>query len=242
MLIAYDKATRRALITDADCDSWKCPECRAKLAQGWTLRAEHGARVLQEAGVTLYFATITSHEKNKTFDACARAFPDAWGKLHKRLNRQADVREYLLVPERHKDGRMHVHAIWTFPVDTRWLKDNGRECGFGYMNQVGGRGHKDQPIDALSRVASYISKYLGKSLGDIVPPRFRRVRTSAGWAKVPAPEGELSGMEWQYIGGNGMLLEHYRRCHEEGYALIDVRTGEFFEDVDLGTIAWSSVS
>lgn len=236
LLISYDYAAHRALVTDADCCSWKCPECSERLKDQWLLHSQHGATVLMERGIKLYFATITSHEENRTFAAGAKVFPDAWGKLHKRLNRTASTREYILTPERHKDGRLHMHAIWTFPVTTRWLKDNGRECGFGFMNQIGRRGHEDEEITTVRQVAEYVSKYLAKQLGDDAPARFRRVRTSKGWEKMPLPESETSGLTWQYIGGNGALLSAYEECERAHLTMIDIRTGEIFEDEDLGTI------
>ena len=239
LLISYDPQAHRALVTDADCDSWKCPECSQRLREKWTRRAQHGALVLQQAGAHLYFATITSHERNRTFEAGAAMFPDGWAKLHKRLNRTSNIREYLLVPEHHKDGRLHMHAIWTFDVKTRWLKDNGRECGFGYKNQIGRRGHVDEEIGEITDVGAYVSKELGKQLGYVMPPRFRRVRTSAGWAKAPGPEADLSGLDWHYIGSNGALQAAYEECARQHMTMIDVRTGEVFDDVDLGTIVYS---
>lgn len=237
LLYAFDDRTKRCLVTDADCNSWKCPECRQRLKDKWVLTAQHGARLLMEEGNTLYFATITSHEKLKTFAACATVWPSAWGKLHKRLNRLSDVREYFLVPERHKDGRMHVHAIWTYPATTRWLKDNGRECGLGFKNQIGRRGHTDEAIDDVKQVSEYVSKYLTKALGDGVPARFRRVRISRGWQMMPDAESEYTKLEWKYCGTNGALDALYDQCNQADMAMIDIRTGEIFDDVDLGTIS-----
>lgn len=235
LLIAYVLDQHRALVTDADCDSWKCPECRERLRQRWVLTALHGARVLQDRGDILFFATLTSHEENTTFNTCARAFPDAWRQLHKRLNQQRAQGQYLLVPEKHKDGRLHMHALWNYPVSTRWLKDNGRACGFGYMNQIGSRGHIDEPINDAREVGQYIGKYLGKQLGDDLPPRFRRVRTSQAWAHLPAPI-TASQYDWHYVNTNGKLQTVYEACRRDNLALVDIRTGEVFDDVDLGTI------
>jgi hypothetical protein len=237
LLYAFDDKAKRCLVTDADCNSWRCPECRARMKDRWTLNAQHGARVLMDQGHTLYFATITSHEKLTTFAACAAVFPSAWSKLHKRLNRLAETREYFLVPERHQDGRMHVHAIWTFPVSTRWLKDNGRACGFGYKNQIGRRGHVDERIEDIAQVSQYVSKYLAKSLGDETPAHFRRVRVSRGWQSAPQAENEYSKLDWRYVGGNGKLDELYAECDARDMLMIDIRTGEIFDDVDLGTIS-----
>ena len=233
LLIAYDIPARRALVTDADCDSWKCAECAERMSAAWVMRAEIGARRLIDAGARVDFATLTSHERLKDFRSTAEVFPSAWDKLHKRLNRQSDTREYLMIPERHKDGRLHVHALWTFGVSRRWLKDNARACGLGYQADV-------KPVREAFHAVKYVTKYVGKALGDDAPAHFRRVRVSAGWADIPAPDVETSDLDWHYIGGNGALNAAYDECDRLNLTLIDVRTGEIFDDIDMGTIAWGN--
>lgn len=233
LLVTFDYSKNKALAVRADCDSWSCPECKEKLRFMWVRRAQHGTKVLQEQGETLYFATITSHERNTTFDACAKVWPDAWKKLHKRINKLPGSHEYLLVPEKHKDGRMHVHAIWTFTCNTRWLKDTARECGLGYMALIGRRGHKDEAIESIAETGEYVSKYLGKDLGEKLPKHFRRVRTSQKWPELDQPKSELSGLEWEYVWNNRQLEVIYMRCWAEHLDLIDAKTGEMFDDIDL---------
>lgn len=229
LLITFLYEEHRALVTDADCDSWKCPECAERLASRWSMRAEAGARKLIEAGATVDFVTLTSHERLRTFEDCERVWRSAWQKLHLRLNRAGDTREYLLIPERHKDGRMHAHALWTFGVSRRWLKDNARACGLGYQADVK---HVLEPHHATR----YVTKYIGKSLGENVPAHFRRVRVSAAWAELALPDSAASAYEWHYIGGNGALQSAYEECQRARLNMIDIRTGEVFEDVDMGTI------
>lgn len=229
LLYAIDSLTHRCLVTDADCNSWKCPECSANKASHWKLRAELGAKRLLEQGIAVDFVTMTCNPKLKTWEATSAVFPDAWSKLHKRLNRRADTREYLTVIERHKSGRLHAHAIWSFGVSERWLKDNAAECGLGYEAKV-------KPLTEPHHATRYVSKYIGKSLPDGTPAHFRRVRVSAGWAELPEPVTESSGFEWHYCGTNGALQTLYERCDAEKLSLIDIRTGEIFEDEDLGTI------
>lgn len=224
LLIAYDHPKRRALITDADCDTWTCPECVERLSSHWQLRAQIGVREFLERGLQVDTATMTSHEKLSTFEATAAVWPDAWGKLHKRLNRQADTCEYMLFPERHKDGRLHMHALWTFGVSTRWLKDNARECGLGYQAKI-------RPIEDVGRATEYATKYLSKQLKLGGPPRFRHVRVSSHWPKVPVPESDLSPYKWEHIGNDDQMMTHIDECNYYNLSLIDIRTGEQF---DLG--------
>jgi hypothetical protein len=229
LLITYLYDEHKALVTDADCDCWRCPECAKKLAAKWSLRAEIGARKLVNEGATLDFITLTSHEKNRTFEASAAVWADAWHKLHHRLNKRAEVREYLMIPERHKSGALHLHALWTFGVSRRWLKDNARACGLGYQADV-------KHVTEARFAVRYVTKYVAKSLGENTPAHFRRVRVSANWADIPVPTNEASMYEWHHIGGNGALQSAYEECARAKLQMIDVRTGEVFEDIDLGTI------
>lgn len=135
----------------------------------------------------------------------------------------------MIVPEKHKNGRMHVHALWNAGVKQKWLKDNARKRGLGYECKV-------IPVDHSGHAQRYIVKYVGKSLGNTCPAHFRRVRVSAGWVDIPAPETALNGLRWEYVGTNGAMLTVYEECEAKGIALIDLETGVYFDDVDLGTI------
>lgn len=231
LLIGFDHATKRGLVTRANCDSWKCPECTARMRDYWILRAEIGVRQYLKDGVNVQFVTLTSHEKLRTFSQCAYVWSSAWGNLYKAIKRKNEVFEYIMIPERHKDGRMHIHALWTATLTKKWLKDNARKRGLGYMADV-------SSVHSTSEAASYVTKYVGKDLGQDVPPRFRRVRVSAKWADVPKPVTDMSSLDWRYVGGNGALQTVYEFCGRGGYDLIDLGTGMYFDDVDLGTIAW----
>ena len=232
LLVAFDLNSHRALVTDADCNSWKCAECAERKAQHWTMRAQIGAREFLAEGVPLDFATMTCHPSLTTWEQTAAVFPDAWGKLHKRLNRRSSVCEYLVTIEQHKDGRLHAHALWTFGVSERWLKDNAAACGLGFQAKI-------KPLKDPSYAVRYVSKYVSKALPDGTPAHFRRIRVSAGWADVRAPVTEHSDLDWKYVGTNGALLAIYEECERERLTMIDIRTGEVFDDVDLGTIVYA---
>lgn len=229
LLIGWDYESGRALVTRADCDSWQCPECAARMKDRWILRAQIGTRKLREQGYIVDFATITGHERLKTFEACEAVWRDVWSKLYDALKWKQPHLEYLCVPEKHKNGRMHVHLLWNAAVSQRWLKDNTRRRGGGHQAKIN---HEPNEL-AISR---YVAKYLGKTLGTDMPKRFRRVRVSQGWAEIPVPENELTGLEWTYHDTNGKLLMAYSRAQRENFHLIDLETGAYFDDVDLGTI------
>ncbi len=230
LLIAYDYPKHRALITDADCDAWKCPECSKKLATKWVLRAEIGTREFLSENVPVSFVTITSHEKLRDFKATEAVWRSAWPPLYKAVKRKADIFEYMIIPEKHKDGRMHVHALWTADVTERWLKDNARKRGLGYEAKV-------KPVTEVSHATRYVTKYIGKSLGEDVPAHFRRVRVSQQWAQVPKPETELTGLQWEHLAFDDDLQIVYEECDYYHLRLIDIRTGENWDGEDSNLVS-----
>jgi len=230
LLAGWDRVTRRVLVTRADCDSWKCPECAVRMRERWILRAEIGVRQYIGAGQHVDFITITSHEKLQNFTATEAVWRKAWPVLYAALKRRSPQLNYFIVPEQHKDGRMHVHALWTANVSQKWLKDNARKRGLGYQA-------KAKPVTNATVAVRYVGKYVGKSLGEEVPARFRRVRVSQGWPEIPLPVTPHAALDWEYINGNGQLERLYDECKQRGYSLIDLQTGEYFDDVDLGTIS-----
>jgi len=229
LLIGYDFASHRALVTRADCEQWSCPECRILLRDRWVMRAQIGAKKYIAEGQTLDFVTITGHEKLTNFAQTYRVWRKAWPKLYNALKRRNVALQYMIIPEAHEDGRMHIHALWTANVTKRWLKDNARERGLGFMQDVS---HVKSAIAAVR----YVTKYIGKDLGADMPKGFHRVRVSAGWPAIPKPVTNLSGLKWEYIGGNGALEVVYRECYRKQLDLIDLETGEMFDDIDLGTV------
>lgn len=235
LLIARDAQRRVLLVSRANCDSWSCPECAERMKQNWIARARWGYSVFVADGLRVDFVTITSHEKLRTFADTETVWRKAWATLYAALKRKARRLEYMIVPERHKDGRMHVHALWTAEVSERWLKDNARKRGLGYMADV-------SQVKDVGHAASYVTKYISKNLGADAPPRFRRVRVSQGFPEIPKPETELSGYSWVYVGTNGELKAEYERAERDHFRMIDVKTGELFDDVDLGTIVWGDLT
>lgn len=233
LLIGWEDGAKRVLVARANCDSWACEDCRQRMAERWAFRAAFGADAILRRGERLDFVTITSHEKLPDFAATERVWRSAWAALYAALKRVKPDLEYMIVPEKHKSGRMHVHALWNAGVSQRWLKNNARKRGLGYQCKV-------VNIDGARGAQKYVVKYVGKDLGSDVPPHFRRVRVSSGWADIPEPDTPLAALRWEYVGTNGALSVVYEECQAKGIAMIDVATGAYFDDVDLGTIVWTA--
>ena len=180
-LKAINHSTKQVVLFRPRCKSWRCPGCAKINAQKVVLRAANGSEVMQSRGAVLDFVTVTSHEKLDPAASLA-VLPKAWNKLNRRMSREAASHEYLAIPEQHKDGRWHLHAIVTAKLPKKWWKDNARQCGLGYQSDV-------QEVRTLGGVAYYVSKYVSKTLENPnLPKNFRRVRASHGWPELPAME------------------------------------------------------
>ena len=102
--------------------------------------------------------------------------------------------KYALLPEQHKDGRLHMHMLIGAAIKKRWLKDNAFASGAGFMAD-------SEPLTSGKRGAYYVSKYVGKSLGvEQWPVKFRRIRTSQKWPEVNFDVGEDEiALDWRLV-------------------------------------------
>lgn len=195
------------------CGSWYCADCAAGMTAQHAGRGRHGAALLLDAGYELLFITITSHERIRTLDSGLRVWRNAWPRIRARLDRAMRPRkpnspkhfiqigvkyEYLLVPELHADGALHVHAIVALRGRKvgirrlkRWLKRAARQCGMGYQNDV-------RRVERPHTVLRYVVKYLTKAGGaGGWPKRTRRVNYSRGWPRTPGRESAGAGYVWE---------------------------------------------
>jgi len=228
LLVGWDLVGMRAFITQADCKMWSCEECKNKMRDRWVLRAKIGVQEFLDNDIRVDFITITSNEKLTNFAQTEYVWRDAWSKLYAALKRKNKALEYFIVPEKHKDERMHVHALWTASVTKKWLKDNARKRGLGFMADV-------TEVKTTKGATGYVTKYVGKDLGEDVPKGFRRVRVSQGWAEIPKPETEHNLYRWEYILNEQDLAIIVERCQKRHIDMVNVKTGEFWDwdDFDI---------
>jgi len=172
------------------------------------------------------FVTITSHERLRNFAQTETVWRSAWPEIYNVLKRRNPALEYMLIPERHKDGRMHVHAIWNAGQGRKQLKKIVRSRGLGYMLDVS---HIAEPHNAVW----YVTKYVSKDLGADVPAKFHRVRVSQNWPRIAKPDNDAARMKWEYITTPRALEVIYSECEEKHIDLIDIKTGSNFEDVGV---------
>lgn len=223
IFLAGENAAIRTLYwSRPDCHLWSCADCAEINKKRWTAIVAHGIEVYQDQGVTDWrFVTITSHEKLKTFNQTLYVWREAWPKLSTRMRREFKGLKYVFLPEKHISGRLHMHALASGGMSTRWLKDNARECGFGYKNE------SDEPL-SIALSAFYCLKYITKSLTErsYWPKSLHRVRTSQKWPKTPIePYGKDLGVSMQPI-GSGKWTDYYYNLKQAGWKIINIETGE----------------
>lgn len=212
ILLGVSERFHKVLVFQPACKQWGCPACAETNRKRWAVRAFHGYEVLNEQGLEPRFLTLTSHER-LTPEQALWVWPKAWSVLGQRARRKATRFEYILIPEQHKSGKIHIHALETSMLQTRWWKDNARGCGLGYIAE-------EEQIKNPQQAAWYVSKYISKQLeANQWPKGFRRVRTSQGWPSMP----ELPpNPDWDFrpVLAGDELGDKVLRLEERGFQIL----------------------
>jgi len=212
-ILAVNRYSQTALIYGAACGLWSCPECAQRNQRRWVFRAVNGANGALQQGRKVSFITITPHERLSPA-ATRIVLPRAWHNLRNRLDRTPGDVEYLLVPEPHKSGKLHLHGLFIDAPDRRkWWKDNARACGFGYQADL-------KEVERVGGVAAYIGKYISKSLVNAnLPKRFHRVRASNGFPTLPQTERD-DGWETLALKPDQVLQEVADIWRAQGFNVV----------------------
>jgi len=163
--------------------------------QYWSAKIGEGIRHYKATGIDGWrFLTITSHEKNETFSQTVYVWPKAWRNLSNRLRYKYKGIKYVLLPEKHKNGRLHVHALASGNVGQTWLKKKARKSGLGFMDE-------SLELTSIQEGVSYVTKYLTMTLEvESWPSKFRRIKTSIRWPILdPRPDFDALDIDWEYL-------------------------------------------
>lgn len=243
-LLGLDDVTKKMIVLHPACGQWSCPYCAKVLAKQWVIRA---MLMVQESPhpEQFDFVTLTLHENLKTHQSTVAVFGDAWRKLYAHLKRAQKKFSYILVPELHKDGRVHLHMITDFQcpesycikrkrklnkqvkrmrhsemMDKFW-KDVPRSCGFGYAND------QEHLQGDVVKVAGYMAKYLGKQQKvNQWTKGFKHVRASHGIPDVPAQPSDLDGLNWSVCATLEQLYFRVGQGRQLGYRIVNPASGE----------------
>lgn len=227
LLVGVNTKNHIAVFFRPRCKLWSCPACGPINRGRWIVRAYQGGAHLISIGASLNFLTLTSHEALSP-QGTLTAFRHAWDQLNKRVRRNCPAYQYILIPERHIDGRLHAHLVETSGLGTRWFKDNGRECGLGYMAE-------ETPVRSPEGAAWYVGKYIGKGLAGYQWPKgFRRVRTSQHWPPLPEQDMNLD-WGWRVVGKRESFEEVVAEYEVLGYRIANlgaIAAWQFVRNVD----------
>jgi len=220
-LVDVDSVGRSVRFMRPPCKMWGCPECAEDNKRKWQAVIAEGIKYYQANGETeWHFITITSSGKLTTFTQTLYVWRKAWPKLYTRMKRRQPIMHSVYLPEKHKNGRLHFHAISTFGGGERWLKDNAYMCGLGFKAE-------SEELVSIPHAVSYVSKYITKSLdvGAYWPRSLHRVRTSQHWPKTPyEAENVIEGLFKPMPADRfASLLSKWR---EAGWHVIDAHSGE----------------
>lgn len=218
--IFYVDATERPRIVQGCCNAWDCPRCGQIRARHEYGRIVHGSRELVAGGNELYFWTLTCRGRDMPLETALNNYLAWTNKLLTYLRR--DCRKeggfwaYTQITERQKRLHPHSHIISTYcPSDailtTQSVKDKQLKrlvsARFATLNERSGLGsqHIIRPVDRPEGAAVYVSKYLFKdSMTTRWPKKWRRVRYSRSWPKLPEQHPEIAWplirpADWQRV-------------------------------------------
>lgn len=114
-----------------------------------------------------YFATFTFEKDRFDYEKCRKRLRTF---LHNFSNRRTHI-EYIAVPEQHRDGAWHFHALIQGDVsaylDKAWNASKLRFISYRYgLNEV-------EEVRDTKRVSMYITKYITKELQAVLGGRHR---------------------------------------------------------------------
>lgn len=182
---AFYAFNKEGKVIPVDCGQWMCPRCAKHLARMWGWRAK--LQINGSDDGVYWFWTLTLRGKYRTPTQGFKALPKLWDAFRKIIQRAVAKKKlgkwsYLAFVEGQPKRQYmpHFHILSSHKAPLR-LKDVAMQAGFGYQA-------KEKLIDG-PKAMSYVAKYASKQ-SEAMPKKFRRVRASRDWAKLPPFEGD----------------------------------------------------
>lgn len=195
VLIGAVVGSRERLLFQPPCKTWGCSYCARINQIVWRERIRQGIDYYIQSGLELWsFVTITMSRKTRGFHYSVSIWSKCWARLSARIRRAWPGIRYVLLPEQHRDGTLHTHAIMSAEIPNTWISKNSHSSGLGYMSQ-------SKPMRSSASASFYVSKYIGKSLDAHEWPRYlRRIRTSQNWPELADDDNhEVIDAEWEFL-------------------------------------------
>lgn len=179
-----------------------------------TRRSKQSIYNIARANVWEYFATFTFKEDRYNYDICKKHIQTYLNNLKKR---KCSELEYLAVPEQHKDGAYHFHALLK-GVNKDVLCDSWEKGRLMLKSWKYGISQCEEVKDT-NRVAMYISKYITKDLVNTVKGR-QRYLCSNGCKRADELEFYVDDMSiLEFIENNfpNHDISYIKKCEKAGY-------------------------
>ena len=149
------------------CNSWNCERCSKRLARKLIKRIGQWA----EKKKLQRLMTLTLNPKRVRKENWYYYIMEIWRKFRVYLSRKFGKVSFIWVYELQKSGLPHLHILISKYIPQKWLSL--------VWNRLGGGKIVDIRWVDIHRVKSYIAKYFGKDLYNIIiPPRKRRYGSS----------------------------------------------------------------
>ncbi len=196
LLVKKQKDNPTAHLTLLTCNQWACKECGDRNRSQWTHRIMKGVSHYQRKGHEFSFVTLTlrgdTRQRSRSVEAWRKLFP----RIIERHRRKVGTVPYAVIPELHKNGVVHMHALVASQLPKRWWKDTSFTCGAGHQADV-------KNIDDHKSTVGYVTKYLGKGMGlKRWPKGYRRIRVTHGWPQQQKRGSTDNAVYEVYHGGS----------------------------------------
>ena len=199
-----------------------------------TRRTKQSIYNISRANKWDYFSTFTFEKNRYDYDICKKNLQTF---LKNTKNRVCPGLEYLAVPEQHKDGAYHFHALLKGVTDDI-ICDSYEKGKLMFKNWRYGISQLEE-VKETNRVAMYITKYITKELVEDVKNR-QRYLCSNGVKRAEEQTMYVNDMSLFEFYENNLSdydILYNKKCSRGGYEVnyvqlkkkVDLENDRFFE-------------
>lgn len=174
-----------------------------------TRRSKQSVYDIARANNWEWFATFTFENNRYDYDYCKKSIQTFLNNMKKR---NCPHMEYLAVPEQHKDGAYHFHAL-LMNIDENLLCDSYEKDKLMFKKYAYGISQLERVKDT-DRVSMYITKYITKDLVNDVKGR-QRYLCSNGCKRGEVKKLNIGDMSIMEFWENN--IPNYDLMHEKRY-------------------------
>lgn len=227
---AFGAAGKSVHIAQGCCNHWDCPRCgeqRAKMEYG---RIVNGITEIS-AQDALYFITLTCRGRDMPREEALANYGTWTNTVLTALRKDAKKRgltwHYVQVTELQRRGHPHSHILTTYypddlvlgtvdkwnaktkqyePVEalrSKYLQARVKSSGLGEQYDI-------SEVRTAAAAARYVAKYMFKGLDVELPRKWKRVRYSQGFPKLPEHQDKTAWVlitqeDWDLLSGFAVL-------------------------------------